>query len=284
MAEPAMNFAHRIHPKLLDKAVRLLVVGCGGTGAAFASGLPYLHDTMIALGHPGGLDVTVADGDVVSATNRGRQPFNDSHIGRKKAEVLVTGLNRWWGHAWKAVPYNITPADSLHDFDIVVGCVDKRGARAVVGNLVRQHRNVRYYLDSGNGPTFGQIVLGEPHARENQLRLLTVDELLPDSVRPGPEDNGPSCSQIEALTKQAPFTNQVLADWMLFLLGQLFRQGGLDHHGMFVDLADGISNPIPIDPLQWEVIRNGPAGDARGTTEAHTPPTKRRRNRTPAAA
>ena len=51
---------HRINQRLLNGPVRMLVVGCGGTGAAFASGLPYLHQAMRALGHPGGLQVTVA--------------------------------------------------------------------------------------------------------------------------------------------------------------------------------------------------------------------------------
>ena len=34
---------HRIHPELLERQVRVLVVGCGGTGSAVVAGLPYLH-------------------------------------------------------------------------------------------------------------------------------------------------------------------------------------------------------------------------------------------------
>ena len=34
---------HRIHPELLQRQVRVLVVGCGGTGSAVVAGLPYLH-------------------------------------------------------------------------------------------------------------------------------------------------------------------------------------------------------------------------------------------------
>src|ERR1017187_4083595 len=32
---------HRIHPELLERQVRVLVVGCGGTGSAVVAGLPY---------------------------------------------------------------------------------------------------------------------------------------------------------------------------------------------------------------------------------------------------
>jgi myo-inositol-1-phosphate synthase len=34
---------HHIHPELLERPVRVLVVGCGGTGSAIVAGLPYLH-------------------------------------------------------------------------------------------------------------------------------------------------------------------------------------------------------------------------------------------------
>ena len=48
---------HRIHPELLERQVRVLVVGCGGTGSAILAGLPYLHQTLVVRGHPGGLQV-----------------------------------------------------------------------------------------------------------------------------------------------------------------------------------------------------------------------------------
>ena len=66
---------HRIHPELLERQVRVLVVGCGGTGSAVVAGLPYLHQSLMARGHPGGLHVTVMDGDAISPTNCIRQPF-----------------------------------------------------------------------------------------------------------------------------------------------------------------------------------------------------------------
>lgn len=49
------NMDHRIHPELLRRTVRLMVVGCGGNGSAIAAGLPYLHQALLAYGHPGGI-------------------------------------------------------------------------------------------------------------------------------------------------------------------------------------------------------------------------------------
>ncbi|MGA9565542.1 MAG: hypothetical protein WBS19_08470 [Candidatus Korobacteraceae bacterium] len=34
---------HTLDPQLLERPVRIPVVGCGGNGSAIASGLPYLH-------------------------------------------------------------------------------------------------------------------------------------------------------------------------------------------------------------------------------------------------
>ena len=44
---------HTVHGGLLRRSVRVLVVGCGGTGSTIVGGLPYLHQAMIASGHPG---------------------------------------------------------------------------------------------------------------------------------------------------------------------------------------------------------------------------------------
>jgi molybdopterin/thiamine biosynthesis adenylyltransferase len=67
---------HTIRSELLRRRVRVLVVGCGGTGSAIAAGLPFLHQAMIANGHPGGLLVTLMDGDTISSSNCVRQPFS----------------------------------------------------------------------------------------------------------------------------------------------------------------------------------------------------------------
>jgi len=221
---------------------------------------------MRALGHPGGLRVTVADGDVVSESNIVRQPFSIHQVGKNKAVELVTGINRWWGLNWSAHPHYLTVKDHL-DFDIVVGCVDTRAARAMLAKTTNASAAVRYWLDAGNGPDFGQIILGEPQVaiKPNALRLPTVAELLPETVDESIVDTTPSCSAFEALTRQAPGTNHVIAQHMFFLLGQLFRLGQLDHHGLFLNLASGIVQPIPVDPKQWELMMTSvPAPKRRG--------------------
>ena len=87
---------HTIHPELLRRRVRVLVVGCGGTGSAVVGGLPFLHQALIAWGHPEGVHVTVMDGDVISPTNCVRQPFSRCDVGLYKVLVLVNRLNLFW--------------------------------------------------------------------------------------------------------------------------------------------------------------------------------------------
>ena len=64
----AAEVEHQIPSVLLQKKVQVTLVGCGGTGSAIAAGLPYLHQAMLALGHPHGLDVILVDGDRIFRT------------------------------------------------------------------------------------------------------------------------------------------------------------------------------------------------------------------------
>src|SRR5271166_5219685 len=40
------TMTHALDPQLLERPIRVLVVGCGGNGSAIVSGLPYLHQAM----------------------------------------------------------------------------------------------------------------------------------------------------------------------------------------------------------------------------------------------
>src|SRR5438105_3080988 len=187
--EPVMEI-HRIHPELVEREVRVLVVGCGGTGSAVLAGLPYLHQSLLAYGHPGGLHVTVLDGDTISPANCVRQAFARSEVGLNKAVVLVNRLNLFWGLKWEAVPAHLQPGSVIsrsHYGDdlrahIVVGCVDTRAARAAIRDAVSNWSVTSYWLDAGNLADSGQFILGEPlnqRNRRSRLRLRSAAEPYP---------------------------------------------------------------------------------------------------------
>lgn len=255
---------HRLAPRLVDRVVHVAVVGCGATGSAVAGGLAYLHQSLVAFGHPG-IDVTLIDGDDVSPSNVVRQPFSAGEIGHNKAVVLATRMNLFWGFSWDAIPRYLD-ARSRVSADLVIGCVDTRAARRVIA---KAFEHAVYWLDYGNEAEKGQFVLGQlatpkietgkevDHGYDwktkemvDAPRLAHVGDLYPELLDPAlDQDDGPSCSAREALTRQAPFMNQVLANHGLAFLAQLFRKGQVDHQGAFVNLATGRVAPIDVKEI-----------------------------------
>jgi hypothetical protein len=69
-------------------------------------------------------------------------------------------------------------------------------------------------------------------------------------------DSLPSCSAAEALDRQAPFINPILANQALALLARLFRYGGISYHGGFVSLASiGSMQALRVDAKSWQRLR-----------------------------
>ncbi len=253
---------HTIASSLLRRPVRVLVIGCGGNGSVIAAGLPYLHQALLVQGHPGGLDVLLMDGDVISSTNCVRQPFSQHEIGLSKAVVLVTRINLFFGLRWQAAPEHFTDKTDLGRWtaDIVIGCVDSRAARANIAAWVGgPRRRVYYWLDLGNNADSGQFVLGQPLNDVNRRkaeRLRTAAELFPEIVDPTFDaDDEPSCSAAEALERQEPFVNPTLANHALALLARLFRHGAIECHGAFLSLLGPRVLPIRADRQVWGALR-----------------------------
>jgi PRTRC genetic system ThiF family protein len=248
------------------RALRVLLIGSGGNGSAVLFGLPYLHHALVAWGKAEGIDVTVMDADTVSPTNCVRQPFGAADIGQNKATILVNRVNLFhqlrWSSQEEFFSKKSTPSDTGFDrsIDFVISCVDTRAARREMheafNNKVGPWTCVRYWLDIGNNASNGQFVLGQPlnaWNRRSAERLRTVTELFPSiidtSLGEGPL---PSCSAAEALERQEPFINNVLATSALAMMTHLLRHGQLDHHGAFYNAQSGRSVPLPIDPEKWQ--------------------------------
>lgn len=252
--------SHHIHPELLKHRVRVLVVGCGGNGSAIVAGLPYLHQALLAYGHPEGIHVTLLDPDAISPTNCVRQPFSQSEIGLYKSVVLANRLNMFWGLDWEGIPERLDTKRPLDGVDIVIGCVDTRKARAAIAKSSDDWSEVDYWLDLGNNADSGQFVLGGPLNRRNRrhrLRLRTVSELFPEAVEAELDaDDLPSCSAAEALERQEPFVNPTLANHALALLARMFRYGTVCYHGAFVSISSiAAMRALPTDPKYWQRLR-----------------------------
>ncbi len=252
------------------RSISVHLIGCGGNGSAVLFGLPYLHHALLAWGRSEGMEVTVMDGDVVSPTNCVRQPFGAGDVGHNKAFLLINRVNLFHNLNWKSdarfFDKDTHPATRSHGtatVDLVISCVDTRSARRELHGAFNSKdgpwSKVRYWLDLGNGSSSGQFVLGQPKNdvnRQSKTRLRTVTELFPSIMDTAAgEGKLPSCSAAEALDRQEPFINNVLATSALAMITRLFRYGSLDHHGAFYNAVSGRTVPMPIDPDMWEKSR-----------------------------
>lgn len=248
---------HYLDSSLLQRPVRVTVVGAGGTGSTMLMGLAQLHLAMRALGHPGGLDVTVFDGDTVSQSNIGRQMFYPSDVGQFKAIVLVNRINLSLGVDWKAKVAMLDEGSRV-ECDLVIGCVDTRKARKAIASAAASNSGEVYWLDIGNRLDDGQVILGQLQRRYKpdryKPRLPHVLDLFPEAGNEELDggDDIPSCSLADALERQSLFINRGVSLYALNMLSELFRMGKLNYHGVFVNLKAARTSPLLIDESAWK--------------------------------
>jgi len=253
---------HYLRASYDNKAIKILLVGCGGNGAQMLMGLASLDAALRAISSRS-LHVTVVDDDTVSEANLGRQPFYPCDLGNSKARTLTERINLAHGLAWKAV-HGRAPADvNVAAMDIVITCVDTAAARRAIGAAIDacepEFHNLQppaYWLDLGNRATDGQFIIGCPKASfgDKPGRLPTVMEYFPELADESvAEDDAPSCSVAEALEKQSLFVNRVVASQALALLFDLLGRGSIGHAGAFINLASGQGLPIPLPAVPYGV-------------------------------
>lgn len=242
----------------ISSPIRILVIGCGGTGSEVLNRLFKMNHTLRQLAHPG-FHVTAADGDAVSPANIGRQAFYHCDIGHNKAETLITRFNQFSDFNWRFIDNDFRPTDSVMDYSLVITCVDSANFRVQLGQQFENSSNLgdRLWLDSGNGKTSGQIILG--HANNPKFHIPNVYQLFPD-LKDVQDDPTESCSTEEAIAKQNFGINSLAAECATNLLWDLIRNGQTHHHGYYFENSPVVATPMPIDPLQWQLIGYDMAG------------------------
>ena len=173
-------------------------------------------------------------------------------------------MNNFFGNDWKAVP-DIFPTvlkDARRDdmANITVTCTDNIKSRLDLWNVLkavptsnyRDYETPLYWMDFGNGQTFGQVLLGtisrkikQPHSEKYEpVAALPVITEYTDHARVKAEDSGPSCSLAEALEKQDLFINSTLAQLGCNILWKMFRNGMIEHRGAYLNLDTLKVNPV----------------------------------------
>ena len=247
-------------------ALTVNLIGAGGNGSVMLTALARMHQALQALEHPG-LQVYVWDDDVVSEANIGRQLFAAAEIDYPKAAALTNRYNRFFGTNWKAIIKKFDEHTATdHPANITISCVDTVEAREGIGAVLKaqaqeytrrfeQTRKPCYWLDLGNSRHSGQFVMGTvcPIKQPTLAGYLTVEslptvlDLLGEQMKQiEKEDNTPSCSLAEALTKQDLFINPTLANMAASLLWSMLRNLKTEVQGGFLNLSTLSSNPVYI--------------------------------------
>ncbi len=249
---------HYTHNYLINPQhpITIALVGVGGTGSQVLTHLARINEGLLSIGHPG-LQVAVYDDDKVTAANVGRQLFSTADIGQFKSNVLVSRINRYFGLNWQAfnIKYKGYPAN------ILISCVDNYKTRVEISKMAKKkHKDLNepylmpyYWMDFGNGKTTGQVILGslvkinQPASKETTIDILpTFEKVFKKSQIDKEEDNAPSCSLAEALSRQDLFINSTLANLGCNILWKMISTGYIKHRGAYLNLDTLKTNPILI--------------------------------------
>lgn len=247
--QPEPPTRHYLPAGFDNRAIKVVLIGCGGNGAQMLMGLASLDTALRAISSRS-LHVTVVDDDVVSEANLGRQPFYRCDLGSSKAHTLTERINLAHSLSWTAVHGRAPGAVDVTKADILITCVDTASSRRALGaELANGSSPPTYWMDLGNRTSDGQFIIGCPRRENGQdsPRLPTVLDYFPEIADESlPDDNSPSCSVAEALERQSLFVNRVLASHALVLLFDLIGRGSIGHAGAFINLASGQCVPISL--------------------------------------
>jgi PRTRC genetic system ThiF family protein len=232
-------------------ALKIYLVGCGGTGSWLA---PHLVRLARFLRETRQMNVrlTLIDPDTVEMKNVFRQNFGEAEVGGCKAELLALRYSAAWG---QSIQVHATQFDKgmvqleYGDLGVIVGCVDNAAARRVIAETLTQDNNLRnaeglprlWWLDTGNGKDTGQVLFG---AARNVRQLQHAFPYFPDQSfcvnLPAPDLQHPdllvaqikttpqtkktnvSCAEMALMGDQWPSINAIVANVAATYLWRLF--------------------------------------------------------------
>ena len=175
----------------IDKPVKIVILGAGGTGGY---AIPHLYRLLHSLERP--VKIIVADGDTVESRNLIRQNFVHTDVGRNKAQTLAERYSTAFGMETLFVPEYVESEErltelvkpdrfragaysnqSIEELVILVGCVDNNRSRQLCHSVFKKADNL-VYIDSGNGEYTGQVVCGVK--RKGRTYYNPIGDVYPD--------------------------------------------------------------------------------------------------------
>lgn len=241
--------------------ITISLIGVGGSGSLMLARLARMDYALRQTGHPG-LHIRAFDQDVVEPMNIGRQLFCPSDLGENKVLNSLTKINNAFGLQWDGIPMNAMPYGEDVRSNIIITCVDNTEYRKELSKALAfphigsDYRTIFYWMDLGNSRDTGQFILGSLFEEQQKLesefvdpvhKLKTIIDLFPNLEQYDTEDlQGRGCAYSDKLMEQSLFINDVLVAHAANCLFRLLYSKEISVHGGFVNLKNGIVNPIMV--------------------------------------
>lgn len=240
-------------------SLRLVLVGCGGTGSFLAPSIARIARVLKDQGREP--DVVFIDPDHVEEVNIPRQNFCEAELGLNKAIALATRYSGAWGLEVRAVAEPYQPQmgrpGRANEVSVILGCVDNAAARKAIAETLRTNNIAEapriWWIDSGNMKDSGQVLIGSAPTAKYLNQAFISDKACtnlpcpvmqhPELLKARPEEQANtrmSCAEQAIANQQSLAVNQRVAaeasDYLLRLLSS-----GLRRFATYFDLESGSS-------------------------------------------
>lgn len=218
----------------LDRPVKIVVIGAGGTGGYV---IPHLYRIAYASGRP--CRIIIADGDIVEQKNLIRQNFAECDIGENKAQVMAERYSEVFGIETEYIPdfieneqqllellrFESSGRNSIKPISILIGAVDNNRSRIMCNNVFKQLDDI-IYIDSGNGEFTGQVICGVKMS--GRVISKPVASVYPDLLKDTEKfPSELSCAERSVSAPQSIAANVFASSAVISMLYHLLIEGNL---------------------------------------------------------
>lgn len=169
------NYNEKVWALKPTQPYRIIVIGCGGTGAHLIPDL-----VRAAAFAPSPIELIFVDGDRVEAKNITRQNFISKDQGKNKAAIMAQRYGQAFGMEISYLDRYLERVKDLTDIldkdrklplrdlysyrsggQLIISCVDNNETRRLIHKVSVSSvtNNTGWWLDSGNETDFGQVIL-----------------------------------------------------------------------------------------------------------------------------
>lgn len=250
-----MNAARVI--TVAHQEVRLVMVGCGGTGSWLAPSVARIARVLNESGTE--TSALFIDPDHIENKNIPRQNFCDAELGHPKAQTLAARYSLAWGVETGAVTDHFKAemiGSRWNRLTVVIGCVDNAAARQEIAKTLKANSGDSpphvWWLDCGNQRESGQVLLGSTNDPRSLRSAFPLDGFCqhlpspvlqcPDLLEPQPEElshHNLSCAELVLANAQGLIVNQRVAAEAADYLARLLIHQNLRRFATWFDLASG---------------------------------------------